>query len=265
MVTGGASGIGRAIAMALRTEGARVVIADIEEPALLLTADEVGATPIRTDVADPNSVAALAQQVVERFGTVDVVCNNAGVGAVGGISELTLGDWRWMIDVNLWGVIHGIHSFLPILRANADGGHIVNTASMAGLVGAVGLGSYSAAKFAVVGLSEVLAEELADEGSKIGVTILCPGTTRTNISTSTRNRPAVDAGMLRDADISDEGGELDMSAMRWIAPEEVGRIVVDSIKAGRRYAITHPEWWGMIESRFERLAGAFGHTIATRP
>jgi NAD(P)-dependent dehydrogenase (short-subunit alcohol dehydrogenase family) len=265
VVTGGASGIGRGIAEALLAEGAQVVIADVQEDALHAAAAEIGATGIRTDVSDLDSVQALAAEVVERFGTAHVVVNNAGIGPMGRIADLTIDDWRWMIDVNLWGVIHGIQAFLPILRANDEGGHIVNTSSMAGLVGAPNLGSYTLTKYGVLGLTEVLAKELEEDGSKVGATVLCPGTIHTNIGTSSRNRPAGNSGSLSDVDISQEGAEVDMSALRWMIPVEVGGIVVDAIRRGELYAITHPEWWPMVEERFAGIAAAFGQTVQSSP
>jgi NAD(P)-dependent dehydrogenase (short-subunit alcohol dehydrogenase family) len=265
VVTGGASGIGRGIAEALKAEGVELVIADIEDGALQRTAKELGATGIQTDVSDAASVDALAKEVVERFGTAHVVVNNAGIGPMGRIADLTLDDWKWMIGVNLWGVIHGIHSFLPILKANEDGGHIVNTSSMAGLVGMPGLGSYTLTKYGVLGLTEVLAKELEEDGSKVGATVLCPGTIHTNIGTSSRNRPSGNAGGLHDVDISQEGSEVDMSGVRWMIPIEVGAIVVDCIKSGELYALTHPDWWDMVEPRFVAIASAFGKTLEATP
>jgi NAD(P)-dependent dehydrogenase (short-subunit alcohol dehydrogenase family) len=265
VVTGGASGIGRGIAEALKAEGVELVIADIEDGALQRTAKELGATGIQTDVSDAASVDALAKEVVERFGTAHVVVNNAGIGPMGRIADLTLDDWKWMIGVNLWGVIHGIHSFLPILKANEDGGHIVNTSSMAGLVGMPGLGSYTLTKYGVLGLTEVLAKELEEDGSKVGATVLCPGTIHTNIGTSSRNRPSGNAGGLHDVDISQEGSEVDMSGVRWMIPIEVGAIVVDCIKSGELYALTHPDWWDMVEPRFVAIAAAFGKTLEATP
>jgi NAD(P)-dependent dehydrogenase (short-subunit alcohol dehydrogenase family) len=258
VVTGGASGIGKGIAQALGAEGAQVVIADVEQGALDAAAEELGATGIRTDVSSAESVDALAEEVVDRFGTAHVVVNNAGVGSMARIADLTLDDWRWMVGVNLWGVIHGIHAFLPILKANPEGGHLVNTASMAGLVATPNLGSYTLTKYGIVGLTEALSMELAQDGSKVGATVLCPGTIHTNIGTSQRNRPAGDTRGLKDVDISQAGAELDMSGLRWMEPIEVGAIVVDAIKRGELYAITHPEWWGMVQERFDGIAAAFG-------
>ena len=217
VVTGGASGIGKGIATQLIAEGARVIIADIQRDVLAAAAPEIGAAlAVPVDVSDPASVDALAGQVLETFGAVHVVCNNAGIGPLAPVADLTLDDWRWMIGVNLWGVIHGVHTFLPILKRNRDGGHIVNTASMAGLVAGPRLGAYAAAKFGVVGLTEVLAAELAADNSRVGVSVLCPGTVRTNIGNSSRNRPAdlPDAG-FKDIDIELEDTRGTGGSTRW--------------------------------------------------
>jgi NAD(P)-dependent dehydrogenase (short-subunit alcohol dehydrogenase family) len=265
VVTGGASGIGKGIAEALKNEGVELVIADIEDGALQATADELGATGIQTDVSSAESVGALATEVVERFGTAHVVVLNAGIGPMGRIADLTLDDWKWMVGVNLWGVIHGVHSFLPIVKGNEEGGHFVVTSSMAGLVGMPNLGSYTLTKYGVLGLTEVLAAELAEEGSNVGATVLCPGTIHTNIGTSSRNRPKDQEGNLSDVDISQEGADVDMSGVRWMIPLEVGAIVVDAIKRGDLYALTHPDWWDMVEPRFQNIAGAFGKTLEAHP
>ena len=254
IVTGGASGIGKGIATRLVAEGARVVIADIQPDALAATAAELGADGIPTDVSDPASVDALAGAVLDRYGAVHVVCNNAGIGPLAPVADLTLDDWRWMLGVNLWGVIHGIHTFLPILKRNREGGHIVNTASMAGLVAGPRLGAYAAAKYGVVGLTEVLAAELAADNSRVGVSVLCPGTVHTNIGHSSRNRPAdlPDAG-FKDIDIELE----DNPRHRWIYPVEAGAVVVRAIKRGDLYALTHPDWYPMVAERHEAIAAAF--------
>lgn len=197
---------------------------------------------------------ALADRTIEEFGAVHVVCNNAGIGPMGRIADLTMADWHWMIGVNLYGVIHGVQTFLPILEANRDGGHIVNTASMAGLVAPPLLGPYSVTKFGVVALTEVLAAEFAQAGSKVGATVLCPGTVRTNIHTSSRNRPEhLAGGGLADIDISQD----DNPAYRWISPEDAGTVVVRAIKRGDLYAFTHPDWSGMVEQRHQAIAAAF--------
>jgi len=253
VVTGGASGIGKAMATRLTDEGMHVVIADIEEAPLAAVAAEIGALGVRTDVADPDSVAALADAAMERFGAVHVLCNNAGVGGGGRIRDLTLKDWKWVIDVNLWGVIHGLTSFLPLLLANADGGHVVNTASVAGLVAGPGIGPYNAAKFGVVAISETLRAELEAEGSPVHVSVLCPGYVQTNIFTSQRNRPAAlrnetkkTAARAANKDIA---GAL---LAQGIDPADVAGMVVEAVRAERFWIITHPEYFPAIT---ERAAG----------
>ena len=254
VVTGGASGIGKGIATRLVAEGARVVIADIQRDALEATAEELGVDGIPVEVSDAGSEAALARAAVDRYGTVHVVCNNAGIGPLAPVKDLTLDDWHWMLGVNLWGVIHGVTAFLPVLSANLDGGHIVSTASMAGLVPNPRLGAYATAKFGVVALTEVLAAELAEDGSKVGVSVLCPGTVHTNIGMSSRNRPPSlpDAG-FKDVDIELE----DNPRYRWIYPEEAGAVVVRAIKRGDLYALTHPDWYPVVAERHEAIAEAF--------
>jgi NAD(P)-dependent dehydrogenase (short-subunit alcohol dehydrogenase family) len=261
VVTGGASGIGRGIAIRLIGEGMQVVIADIEESALSATAADIGATGITVDVSDADSVQALALDAVDRLGTVHVVCNNAGVGPMAPIASLTMDDWHWMIGVNLYGVIHGVQAFLPMLESNPDGGHIVNTASMAGLVAPPRLGAYSVTKYGVVALTEVLAAELAAAGSKVGASVLCPGTVSTNISTSSRNRPPrFGRGGLADVDIALEHNP----AHSWITPEQAGDVVVRAIKRGDLYALTHPDWYAMVEQRHQAIATAFRQAAEDR-
>jgi NAD(P)-dependent dehydrogenase (short-subunit alcohol dehydrogenase family) len=262
VVTGGASGIGKGIATMLAAEGMRVVVADIEHGPLDETAAQIGAVAVPTDVSDVESVNALAKEAVGRFGTVHVVCNNAGIGPLAPIADLTMDDWHWMIGVNLYGVIHGVQVFLPILEANTDGGHIVNTASMAGLVAPARLGAYSVTKYGVVALTEVLAAELAAAGSKVGASVLCPGTVRTNIGTSSRNRPEhlADRG-LTDVDIERD----DNPFYRWIGPEDAGAIVVRAIKRGDLYALTHPDWYPLVEQRHQAIAEAFRQAAAAGP
>ena len=255
VVTGGASGIGRGIAQALMAEGMQVVIADVEAAALVRTAAEIGAIGIPADVSSMPSVQALADEVRGRFGLVHVICNNAGVGSTAPIAEMTPADWQWILGVNLMGVIHGTRAFLPLLSANPDGGHIVNTASMSGFRIVPGLGGYGVTKFGVMAFSETLALELAAEGSKVGVSVLCPGPVHSNIKASTRNRPGdLAGGALADSDLeqSEEGRRL-----RWLDPVDVGRIVVAAIKGGDLYALTHPEMGSMVEERHRAIEAAF--------
>lgn len=259
VITGGASGIGKGIAQHFRDEGAQVVISDVDETALRATADELGVSCIAADVTDAAQVQALADGAVARHGTVDIVINNAGVGPMGRIADLTPSDWRWMIDVNLFGVVHGIHAFLPILRANPRGGYLVNTASMAGLtsVGAINMGPYVASKMGVVGVSEILAQEVAADGLRVGVSVLCPGPVHSQINSSLRNRPQDQDGALHDVDATAEGP---LAALRWMDPVEVGELVADGIRTGRFYLPTHPELFANVGERLSAIARAFDVT-----
>ncbi|HEY1466368.1 MAG TPA: SDR family NAD(P)-dependent oxidoreductase, partial [Acidimicrobiales bacterium] len=196
VVTGAASGIGRAVAQALAEGGSTVVLGDIDGPEVERVAvgirDRGGrAEAVAVDVADPASVDELARQTMDRCGRVDVLCNNAGVSTFNLIQDQTLDDWRWVFDVNLWGVVHGVHSFLPIFRRQGTPAHIVNTASIAGLLSGVAfIGPYAATKVAVVSISETLAQELAIAQLPIGVSVLCPSATDTKVMESERGRPA---------------------------------------------------------------------------
>ncbi len=249
VVTGGASGIGRAMAKRFVDAGMHVVIADVEDEALQTTAAELGVVGIRTDVADAASVQALADASVERFGTVHVLCNNAGVGGGGVIATATLNDWKWVLDVNLWGVIHGLHAFLPLLLANDDGGHVVNTASMAGLTAWPGIGPYNASKYAVVGISETLAAEL--RGSGVGVSVLCPGVVNTNIFQSQRNRPAELRNPTRNPGARAANSQV--TNMVGIDATIVADHVHDAIVDDRFWIITHPELLTHVEERTHSL------------
>lgn len=263
VVTGGASGIGRAIAAAMIADGMQVMIADIEHDRLHQTAVEIGASAFQTDVTRPEQVDALAQAVMQRFGRVDVVCNNAGIGPMAPLRDLTLNDWRWMIDVNLWGVIHGITSFLPLLRANPSGGHIVNTASMAALMPVPGLVAYCASKYAVIGLSEAMAEDLAVEGCDIGVSILCPGPVQTDLGTSTRNRPAGLAGALKDV-LLEDSEQFQDQPVNWLSAEATAAQVLHAIRHNQRYVLTHPDMLPPVEQRHRAIESAFAEEAARR-
>jgi len=248
VVTGGASGIGKAIAAELAKAGARVVLADVDEPALEQAARELDAVGIRTDVTDPASMERLAAEALARFGTVDILVNNAGVGPLGYFGDLPLADCRWVMDINYWGTVHGITAFLPLLRQNPGGGYIVNTASLAAFVPAAATSAYAASKAAVVALSEVLAEELAAEG-RIGVSVLAPAIVRTNINANAGRRPGHYPGAPQPRDFS--------PALRTIEPEEVGRQVVRAIREGGLYVFTHPETLPEVAGRFEAVQAAY--------
>jgi NAD(P)-dependent dehydrogenase (short-subunit alcohol dehydrogenase family) len=201
------------------------------------------------------SVHQLATATREQHGRADIVVNNAGVGPQGAIADLTAADWRWLIDVNLFGVIHGIEAFLPLLRSSPTGGHIVNTASMSAFAPMVGLGAYAASKSAVAALTEVLAAELAESDPSIGVTLLAPGSVRTGIAESLRHRPESAGGGLRNIDFQQIAPPS--TGTVWLEPREVGDMVVRAISDNEPYVITHPGLWGRVEARHGRLRSAF--------
>jgi len=250
VVTGGASGIGKALAEAFAGEGAKVVVADLDEAGMAgVVAGIRGrggeALAVRADVTDLASVQALADRAFAAFGRVHVLCNNAGVALWGGLETATHRDWQWALGVNLWGVIHGLEAFLPRMLAQKEPGHIVNTASMAGLVATAGLGIYNTTKYAVVGLSETLAKDLKAYG--IGVSVLCPMGVQTRIRESDRCRPA---HLRNETPTRAEPVEL---MGRFLAPEAVARMVLAAIRAGELYVITHDEGLEPLRRRFERM------------
>jgi NAD(P)-dependent dehydrogenase (short-subunit alcohol dehydrogenase family) len=254
VVTGGGSGIGRALALGLAREGARVVVADVDEAEAaetvrLMAAAGADGLAIRTDVAERREVEALADRVFARYGAAHVLCNNAGVVVHGGLEAATWEDWQWVLGVNLWGVVHGLLAFLPRMIARGEGGHVVNTASMAGLIASQGLGVYNASKYAVVGLSETLAKELRPHG--IGVTVVCPMGVDTRIREADRNRPAA----LRRAAAAPAGREVTLIG-RTLRPEDVAAQTLAAVRAGELYVITHEEALGPLRRRFERLQDA---------
>ena len=244
-VTGGASGIGLALGRAFAQAGMKVMLADIEPSALdsaLRELHEFGPNVggIVCDVADPRSVKCAAHATYEAFGNVHVVCNNAGVAAGGGIDTISLDNWRWVIDVNLMGVLHGISSFLPHIRAHGEGGHIVNTASMAGLNSGMGFSPYAASKFAVIAMSEGLAMQLKPYG--IGVSVLCPSFVRTRIGESGRNRPERygEAPPLDPASpAATMVAEIARRLESGLDPAEAAARVLSAIRQGELYVFTH--------------------------
>jgi NAD(P)-dependent dehydrogenase (short-subunit alcohol dehydrogenase family) len=253
VVTGGGSGIGRALAEALAREGARLVVADVEESAAAAVAEALrgrggDAMAVRVDVSDLDQVRALADRAFAHFGAVHVLCNNAGVALHGPLQDMTHRDWEWVLGVNLWGVIHGLEAFLPRMIAQGPPGHIVNTASMAGLIASEGLGVYNASKYAVVGISETLVKDLRPHG--IGVSVLCPMGVSTRIGESARNRPA----RLRNEQPGRAAG-LELIG-KYLDPDAVAAMVVAAVRANRLYVLTHDESLEPMRRRFRRLEQA---------
>jgi NAD(P)-dependent dehydrogenase (short-subunit alcohol dehydrogenase family) len=257
VVTGAGSGIGRALARALALEGARIVAADLDEAGMAETIRDLDAIAVRTDVTQRSQVLALADRAFSQFGAVHVLCNNAGVAVWGGLERATHQDWEWVLGVNLWGVIHGVEAFVPRMVAQGEEGHIVNTASMAGLVATQGLGVYNTSKYAVVGLSETLVKDLRPY--RIGVSVLCPMGVSTQIRTSERNRPSALQNQREDQ--RDTGAATPVELMGpTLSAGDVASRVVRAIYRNELYVITHDESLTPIRKRFQRIERAITGT-----
>lgn len=258
VVTGAASGIGLALAERFARAGLRVVLADVEEPALASAADRIGALgvealAVHTDVGDSAAVEALAGAAVERFGSVHVVCNNAGVASSADPWFGPLSAWTWVLGVNLWGVVHGIRAFLPILARQGEG-HIVNTASIAGLNPGSGP-IYAASKHAVVAISEELFKMTRWVGLPVGVSVLCPGWIRTGIADADRNWPARLGENPPPAVASDVIRPLVQRAIdEGMPPAAVADLVADAIVSDKFWVLPHPEFVELAVRRWHRIA-----------
>ncbi len=273
VVTGAASGIGRGMAETFVAAGMKVVLSDIESDALdqtIRSLRDAGADVLamRTDVSRPEQVDELARQTLKKYGAVHVLCNNAGIatGVGGGASwKSSLNDWHWILGVNLMGVVHGIRSFLPVMIEQDTEAHIVNTASLAGLIPSSAL--YGTTKFAVVGLSESTYLELQRGGHKPKMSVLCPGFVDTNIIDSERNRPA------EFTDQSPRQAPPDEAFREWfsellknsLSPREVGKHVLAAIREERFYILTHPEWNPLIEQRMKDILRGNNPTLRPLP
>jgi NAD(P)-dependent dehydrogenase (short-subunit alcohol dehydrogenase family) len=260
VVTGAASGIGRAITERCVSEGMKVVLADIEEASLAKAETELKAAGARvlgvwTDVSKRSDVELLARRALDAFGKVDLLFNNAGVAAGGAPWEATWNDWEWVIGVNLWGVIHGVKVFTPLMLAQNTECHIVNTASIAGLIIGSISAPYGVTKHAVVALSESLYFSLQQRNSLVKVSVLCPALVRTNISNAERNRPA---------DLRDESVTLTPERQAGLAafaaaietstpPVQVADVVFEAIKQEQFYILPHPEWTEVIQLRTDKV------------
>lgn len=257
VITGGAGGIGVALAEAFARRGARLVLADLDEAALATAVQRLAAQGfdvwgVPTDVTSRPSVQALAEETCQRYGAVHIVCNNAGVAVFGPLREASCEDWQFVMGVNFWGVVHGLQAFVPLLLDQGQGGHVVNTASMAGLVGMEWLGVYCASKFAVVGLTEALHRELKPLG--IGVSVLCPMIVDTRINeNSIRLRPPT----LRAAGAGPVVPPAEAMKGSVIPAEEVARRVVRGIERKDLYILTHPEQREFLRRRAQRLDRMF--------
>lgn len=269
VVTGAASGIGRALAEAFAAAGSAVVVADLDVLAAEIVVSGIrerggDAEAMAVNVSDAAAVDALAAATIKRYGRVDVLCNNAGVSTFNLMRDQTLDDWRWVFNVNLWGVVNGLQSFVPIMREQGTRAHIVNTASIAGLVSGIAfIAPYAATKVAVVSISETLKQELAIDGTPIGVSVLCPSSVDTNVMESERGRPAAFGSetrttmaesvrlMIRDSFTSPTG----------TTPAAVATIVLDAIRHDRFWIITHPDVDNTLQTRFDGIVAAIPTTM----
>ena len=268
VVTGAASGIGLALTRALLAQGAKVVMADIEVDALEAASVGLGSDAevltMVCDVSDPVQVEALRDAAVARFGTVHVVVNNAGVSSAGPVWTQSLEDWQWVLGVNLYGVVNGIRTFAPLLIEQGEG-HIVNTASMAGLTSPPFMSTYNVSKHAVVTLSETLFADLALAGaSGVGVSVLCPGWVRTRIHEAARNRPGSPDPDV-DGPTAGFGDFVGALIADGLDPDDVADQVIDAILTRRFYILTHPDWMPMITGRVDRIVEGRDPAVAGLP
>ena len=263
-ITGGASGMGLAMARSFAKAGMKVVIADIEQAARDAAQAEFESSNaeflvLPLDVTDRAAMKEAADATEERFGKVHVVCNNAGVAVGGPIDQMAYNDWDWVNKVNLDGVVNGIQTFTERMKAHGEGGHFVNTASMAGHISIPGLSVYTGTKFAVVGISETMRADLLPHD--IGVSVLCPGLVNTNIFDSGRNRPEDLPGAsltpLVDPNAGDLSAQLEQMRHTALDPAVVGDMVLHAIRENEFYIFTHPELEAMTDARKDEMASAF--------
>jgi len=268
VVTGAASGIGRELALACAADGANVAIADVDETGLAETARLLPpgceSIQVRCDVSKDSDVESLAQRAYERFGAAHAIFNNAGVGAAGPVWTSTLDDWKWVLGVNLMGVVHGIRAFVPRMLAAKAEGHVVNTASVAGMLSVPGSAVYCASKHAVVSLSECLHHDLRMAGSSIGVSVLCPAYVPTGIAESQRNRPASLNARNPLAGPYEDHVRKAVAAGK-LSAADVARITVEAVKSGRFYILPHQKIKASIESRMRDILDERQPVDVSRP
>jgi NAD(P)-dependent dehydrogenase (short-subunit alcohol dehydrogenase family) len=264
VITGGAAGIGLATATEFARRGARVVLADIDKPTLeqsvaRLRSDGFEAHGVMCDVRHLEQMTHLAEESFRLLGQVDVVFSNAGIVVAGPIAEMTHEDWRWTIDIDLWGSIHAVEAFLPRLLEQDKGGHIAFTASFAGLIPNVGLGTYCVAKYGVVALAETLAREVKNNG--IGVSVLCPMVVETKLVANSERIRGADYGLASTPDVTGALGPLPAQDDT-LSVDQVARLMADAIVANRLYVLPHEGARASIRRRFERIDRTFEEQAA---
>jgi len=255
-VTGAASGLGRAMALAFADQGMHVALGDVADASDIVAAIKakgMSATSFKLDVSKAEEVEAFAAAAERDLGPVFMVCNNAGVSPLAATWETSLGDWQWILGVNLWGVIHGVRSFVPRLMKRNEG-HVVNTASVAGIISPPGSGAYNVTKHAVVTLSETLHHELRERNSAIGVSVLCPAYVPTGIADSERNRPAGLEPTVKTKEMLARQQMLKKAVSSGrLSADDVAKAVVQAVKEERFYILTHPRIKGAIGARMEDI------------
>jgi NAD(P)-dependent dehydrogenase (short-subunit alcohol dehydrogenase family) len=262
-ITGGAGGIGLAMARALGQRGMKVAIADVEAETCAravetLRREGIVAIGCACDVSDREQLAEAATRTFREFGKVHVLCNNAGVSRAGPIETIASSDWDWVIGVNLKGLVHGLQLFLPHMKAHGEDGHIVNTASVNGVVGSALAGPYSATKFAVVGLSEVLAAELQE--TPIGVSVLCPSWVKTRMLDNGRNRPARFGGPVNlgaDSGNAERNARYAKALESGLDPAYIAQLVIGAIETRRLFVFTHADTRAAVERCHELMIQGF--------
>ncbi len=260
VVTGGGSGIGRGMARAFAGAGAKLVLADIEQGPLdavvnELTAAGHAAIGVRTDVSKLADIEALAEATMDTYGAVHVLCNNAGVGTPAPIGQTSLADWEWTLNIDLWGPIYGVKTFLPLMEKQGEG-HLNSTASMAGLLATASLGAYNVAKHGVVALMASLERDLRVAKSPLRASVLCPGPINTNIVSSERNRPADSAAQHIDTKQGERMWNMLSEALsQGMDPNDVGALVLDAVQTGRFWILTHPPMAGLVQAQVEAMMG----------
>ena len=258
VITGAASGIGLALARRCRAEGMRLVLSDCEGGPLEAAAAELEARAVLADVRDPASLRGLAGAARSHLGAVDLLCANAGVSRMASIERLTAEDWRWLFDVNVFGVVETVRAFLPLMKANPTGGQIVITASLSSLYPTRSQGAYGATKAAIAMYGETLALELEGEGSKLGVSLVCPGPVRTRIGASARNRgPGYPlAEPAAGPDIHEQAFRTSVRDGDWSEADDIARAALEAAKAGELWAITHPQMMDLVAARHRAIESA---------